>query len=166
MDAASDGSPARFAADVMLGRLTRWLRVLGHDVAYGPHLRRRTLLRCARAERRLVLTRDRALRREHPLPPTLFVASDRVGEQLAQVAAAVPLGGAAFLGRCLRCNRPLEALDRDAARPLVPAWVWETQPEIRRCPACQRCYWPATHEARMRAELEAFGLSDLVERDR
>lgn len=166
MRVAADGSPARFAADVMLGRLARWLRVLGHDVAWGPHLRRRTLLRCARADHRIVLTRDGGLRREHPLPPTLFVASDRIGEQLRQVAAAVPLGGADFLGRCLRCNRPLEPVEREAVREQVPPWVFATQPDIRRCPGCRRCYWPATHRTRMRAELAAFGLGNLVEQDR
>ena len=45
MEARTSG--AAFAVDKMLGRLARWLRILGHDVAYGPHLRGRTLERCA-----------------------------------------------------------------------------------------------------------------------
>src|SRR5689334_24447053 len=55
----------RFAVDRMLGRLARWLRVLGHDVAYGSHLGGRTLLDCARREGRLLLTRDTRLVRGH-----------------------------------------------------------------------------------------------------
>ena len=104
---APAGTLAAFAVDKMLGRLARWLRILGHDVAYGPHLSGRTLVDCARRERRLLLTRDTRLLRDPDLPPHIFVASDHFREQLRQVADAVPLGGA-FLHRCLDCNRALE----------------------------------------------------------
>src|SRR3990172_7624508 len=86
----------RFAVDHMLGRLARWLRILGHDVAYGPHLRGRTLAACARRERRLLVTRDTRLRRDPQLPPHVFVTSDDFREQLRQVAATVPVTGGPF----------------------------------------------------------------------
>src|SRR5262245_36922355 len=114
--AGPDGlAPARtrFAVDKMLGRLARWLRILGHDVAYGPHLSGRTLVDQARHEQRLLLTRDTRLLRDPHLPPHLFIASDHFRDQLRQVAAAVPLG-AGFLHRCLDCNRPLESVSREA----------------------------------------------------
>ncbi|MBI1993814.1 MAG: hypothetical protein HYS67_05255, partial [Deltaproteobacteria bacterium] len=56
----------KFAADRMLGRLARWLRVIGQDVAYGPHLSGYGLIRAARREGRLILTRDRALAKKSP----------------------------------------------------------------------------------------------------
>ena len=155
------GSPdarVHFAVDAMLGRLARWLRILGHDVAYGPHLRRRTLLACARQEGRLVLTRDTRLVRERNLPPHLFIVSDHFREQLHQVAETVPLGGDTFLGRCLDCNRPLETVPRERAEGQVPMYVWATQAEFHRCGGCGRLYWPATHHAHMRQELAAAGL--------
>ncbi|MCW5892343.1 MAG: Mut7-C RNAse domain-containing protein [bacterium] len=160
------GPPATFAVDRMLGRLARWLRVLGHDVAYGPHLRGRSLLRLARAEHRWVLTRDTRLRRETPLPPLVFIASDHLREQLQQVAAAVSLDGRDFLRRCLLCNRLVEPIARDQARARVPDYVWQTQATFHACPRCGRLYWSATHRTRMRAELEALGLGGLVEQDR
>lgn len=160
------GSPATFAVDAMLGRLARWLRVLGHDAAYGPHLRGRTLLRLARAERRWVLTRDTRLRREAPLPPLVFVTSDHLREQLRQVAAAVPLDGRDFLRRCVACNRLVEPVAPDAVRERVPPYVLATQRAFHVCPGCRRVYWSATHRTRIRAELEALGLGDLVEQDR
>lgn len=155
----SPDAPVRFAVDAMLGRLARWLRILGHDVAYGRHLRRRTLLACARQEGRLLLTRDTRLVRERNIPPHLFVTSDHFREQLRQVAAAVALRTDAFLGRCLDCNRPLVTVARERAEGKVPAYVWATQEEFHRCDGCGRLYWPATHHDHMRRELAAAGLA-------
>jgi uncharacterized protein with PIN domain len=157
--AGSEGSPAlpTFAVDTMLGRLARWLRVLGHDVAYGRHLRGRPLVDCARREGRLLLTRDTRLVRARDLPPYLLVASDQFREQLRQVAAVAPLGGA-FLARCLECNRLLEPAAPAEAAGRVPAHVLASQTALRRCGGCRRVYWPATHHARMRDELAALGL--------
>lgn len=151
-------APAAFAVDKMLGRLARWLRILGHDVAYGPHLSGRTLVECARTERRLLVTRDTRLLRDPHLPPHVFIASDHFREQLRQLAGVVPLGGA-FLRRCLDCNRTLETVAREAIRARVPAYVFATQEHFQRCPHCGRLYWPATHRDHMLAELGALGLA-------
>jgi hypothetical protein len=148
----------RFAVDRMLGRLARWLRVLGHDVAYGSHLGGRTLVACARREHRLLLTRDTRLLRDPHLPPHLFVTSDDFRAQLRQVAAAVPIAAAAPFARCLDCNRVLEPAPRDAARERVPAYVFDTTAEFLSCPHCHRLYWPATHRDHMRRELAGLGL--------
>jgi uncharacterized protein with PIN domain len=152
------GEGERFAVDRMLGRLARWLRILGHDVAYGPHLRGRSLADCARREHRLLLTRDTRLLRDPELPPHLFIRSDHFREQIREVAASVPLATAPFLSRCLGCNRSLEEIGRDAVRDRVPPYVWETASRFLRCPRCDRLYWPATHRTHMLRELAALGL--------
>ena len=122
----------RFAVDRMLGRLARWLRVLGHDVAYGPHLGGRGLVACARRERRLLLTRDTRLVRDPELPPHVFLSSDDFRLQLRQLAAVVPIDGGAAFGRCLECNRVLADVPRAQVRDRVPPFVWETAPRL--CP--------------------------------
>jgi len=152
-------APPRFVADRMLGRLARWLRILGHDVAYGSHLGGHTLVACARRERRLLLTRDTRLRRDAQLPPALFLHSDHFREQLREVAAAVPLHGAPLLGRCLDCNRPLLEVPRETARERVPPYVWTTQERFLGCAGCGRLYWGATHRAHILSELGALGLA-------
>jgi len=146
-----------FAVDAMLGRLARWLRILGHDVAYGPHLRRAALVGCARRERRLLLTRDTRLLRDPELPPHLFIASDHFREQLGEVAAVVPLGGG-LLRRCLDCNEPLADAARDTVAAEVPPYVFATQMRFWRCPRCRHLYWAATHRTRIREELSRLGL--------
>ncbi|MFQ5904743.1 MAG: Mut7-C RNAse domain-containing protein, partial [Candidatus Binatia bacterium] len=77
----------RFVADKMLGRLAKWLRIIGQDVAYGPHLSGYGLIRTARREGRLILTRDRGVTRRSP-PEYLLIQSDQFREQLKQVIHA------------------------------------------------------------------------------
>ena len=153
-------APVAFAVDVMLGRLARWLRIIGHDVAYGPHLHGPGLVAAARAEGRLILTRDTQLVRDPNLPPHLFLRSDRFRDQLREVAATVPLARGASFTRCVECNAALRDVPRDSVQGRVPPYVLETQERFWTCPACHRVYWPATHHARMRAELVALGLGE------
>jgi len=147
----------RFAVDRMLGRLARWLRILGHDVSYGSGLGGRALLAHARREGRMVLTRDTRLCAAYA-GPHLFLASDDFRVQLREVAAAVPLLPARRFTRCLECNCALEEAPRAAAERRVPPFVWHTQDRFLRCPGCDRFYWPATHRTNMLHELAALGL--------
>ena len=55
-------SAPKFAADRMLARLARWLRLLGADVLFDPSVGGAELLARARSEGRVTLTRDKRLR--------------------------------------------------------------------------------------------------------
>jgi len=148
----------RFAADRMLGRLAKWLRLVGVDTLYGSQWSGAALVRVARTEQRVVLTRDRRLRRVAEPPPMLFIDSDHFREQLRQVLSAYDIDPyARLLTRCARCNAPLQPLPKAAAASRVPAYVFATQPDFVGCPRCHRIYWPATHGERVRAELARIG---------
>ncbi len=66
------------------------------------------------------------------------------------------LSGAAVQGlapfsRCLHCNGRLEAVEKSevlaplAAEPLTLRYY----DDFRRCPGCQRIYWPGTHTQKL-----------------
>lgn len=148
----------KFAADRMLGKLAKWLRVLGQDVIYGEHLTGWGLIRAARAEGRLILTRDRRLKQKQP-PPYLLMASDDYREQLKQVLESC--GGQIVMApfsRCLVCNASLEQKAKESVRACVPPYVFATQERFSWCPACRRIYWPATHQGKMLEELKKLGV--------
>lgn len=149
----NSGRELKFAADRMLGRLVKWLRIMGHDVIYGQHLSGYGLIRAARKENRLILTRDRSLRMKQP-PDFLFIESDRYPEQVRQVIRACRLRPSAHrFRRCLECNSTLEARSKDLVQKIVPPYVFSTQEKFSWCPECRRVYWPATHHQRMLEEL-------------
>ncbi len=144
----------RFVADAMLGRLARWLRVLGYDTLYLPDVDDAGLARLARAEDRILLTRDRELARRRGLRVVLL-HDDQIDGQLAEVAQALHLSANEAFSRCIQCNVVLEELDREQARPLVPPFVYSSQLRFRRCPQCGRVYWRGTHWAHMVETIES-----------
>ena len=155
---APTSEQVKFAADRMLGRLARWLRVIGQDVIYGRHLSGYGLIHAARAENRLILTRDRGLKLKQP-PKYIFIASDDYREQLRQVIRECGLRvGAARFTRCLTCNSVLQAKPKDSVETLVPPYVYATQEKFFWCPECRRVYWPATHHQKMLEELKKIGV--------
>lgn len=144
----------KFAVDRMLGKLAKWLRVIGYDVIYGQHLSGYGLIRAARAENRLILTRDRGLPKKQP-PDFLFIESNYYREQVRQVMRACglrPLDRA--FTRCLECNIVLEPRSKAAVENTVPPYVFATQKNFSWCPKCRRIYWPATHHQSMLEELK------------
>ncbi len=148
----------RFAADRMLGRLARWLRVIGQDVIYGRHLSGYGLIHAARAENRLILTRDRGLKQKQP-PEFIFIDSDDYREQLRQVIRECGLrAGDALFSRCLECNAVLQARSKESVETLVPPYVFASQEKFFWCPQCRRVYWPATHHKKMLEELKKFDI--------
>ena len=156
--AAPPSELLRFAADRMLGRLARWLRVLGQDVIYGRHLSGYGLIHAARAEGRLILTRDRGLKQKQP-PKFIFIGSNDYREQLRQVIRECDLrAGDTLFTRCLECNAVLQPKTKDSIETLVPPYVFSTQEMFFWCSQCRRVYWPATHHQKMAEELRTIGI--------
>lgn len=158
---STSNAEVKFAADRMLGRLARWLRVIGQDVIYGPHLSGRGLIRAARADDRLILTRDRRLKQKQP-PPYLLIESDRCREQLRQVVrdCGLAIAEEKLFSRCLECNTVLQPKPKETVAGLVPPYVLSTQERFFSCPTCRRIYWRATHHQRMLDQLREWELGD------
>ena len=147
--AVPEGAP-RFIADAMLGRLARWLRIMGFDTAYSERISDADLVRRSLTERRVLLTRDRALPEEWRVASYHLVASERGVEQLREVVEAFDLGRHLELfSRCSVCNAPLAGVRREAVRAEVPERVFSIGRDFRRCPGCDKIYWRGSHTDRM-----------------
>ncbi len=151
----------KFLADNMLGRLATWLRLVGYDTAYLPNADDPELARVARAEDRVLLTRDVELTHRRGVR-TLLVESEQVEKQLSQVLHTFGLGVRQAFSRCAVCNIPLEPVDKSEVENDIPPYVRTTQDQFRRCPQCRRVYWRGTHWAHMIAQIEdALGSRDV-----
>lgn len=153
----------RFLADEMLGRLVRWLRLLGHDAAYARDAKDTEILARARAEGRILLTRDVQLAQRAAADPGSLLVQSRVPrEQLAEISAAFAGGfaDASPLSRCSVCNVALVDASRDEVD--VPPAVAAAHDAFRRCPACGRAYWEGTHVEEIRRRLLGVPSSDGV----
>jgi uncharacterized protein with PIN domain len=140
----------RFFADAMLGRLARWLRLLGFDCAYEREIPDAELVRRAVDEERIVLTRDRALPEEWRIPGILVLASEALREQLREVLARFALAPEIRLfSRCNVCNLPLRAAPRSEVGARVPPRVLAAREAFAECPGCRRVFWQASHTQRI-----------------
>jgi len=141
----------RFAADRMLARLARWLRLCGVDVIFDPKMSGSELLIAARREGRIVLTRDKRLR---TAADVLYFSSQQFREQLREVLQrfAIDPHRAAFT-RCSRCNSLLNEVSRESVAAKVPHYVYASQSRFSECPGCGRIYWRATHPDRIMTEI-------------
>jgi hypothetical protein len=148
--------------DSMLGRLARWLRLLGYDAAYERDADDLHLAHRARAEGRILLTRDHALAARRGLKSVL-ITSQKLEEQIEQVREVLGPPPEPALSRCNRCNVPLRAVSREEVAERVPPYVLRTHDAFRRCPECGRVYWAGTHLEHMSEQVDA--VAELLNKD-
>lgn len=144
----------RFVADVHLGKLARHLRMAGFDTLCDPAWDDARIVAAARADRRTILTRDKAMLRRGDVERGYFVRATGSEAQLAEVIGALQLEARlAPFTRCRECNTPLEEADAAAVAERVPARIAALYDRFKRCDGCGRVYWEGSHYQRMRAIL-------------
>ena len=109
----------RFIVDFNVGRLARWLRIMGHDVLFVPESEDAELVRLAQREGRAIITRDKLVMRRRAIASgrlsALLIRSERLDEQLRQVVEAYGLDAAEVSRVAWSATSPLQAVEREAA---------------------------------------------------
>lgn len=146
----------KFICDDMVGRLAKWLRILGYDTTYfrGEDAQ---LAAISRAEERIVLTRDAKLPQQRVLKNCLVLKSDEVFEQLKEVLQhfkLLPIQIDQTFSRCLICNTLVIKLSKDEVKSQVPDYVYQTKNQFHQCPQCKKIFWTGTHVEKTRKRLE------------
>jgi len=136
----------KFIATTELGRLSKWLRILGYDVAYETSNQKAKISLKSLREDRIILTRNL-----HFFKPTshkvLFVKSTNYKDQLKQVIKDLNLkiNKDNMFIRCVMCNEYLREIAKDRVKDKVPPYVFKTHNDFMQCKECQRIYWSGTH---------------------
>ncbi len=146
---------SRFVADVHLGKLARYLRLLGFDTRYDNDLDDPTIAEIGRSEKRIVLTRDRGLLKRNAVTHGYWVRSRRPREQLVEVVRSIDLGRRLRpFSRCLSCNGSLADAPKESIQALVPEGVLSSFDRFLKCEHCQQVYWAGSHYRRLEAIVE------------
>jgi uncharacterized protein with PIN domain len=135
----------KFIADVMLGRLARFMRFAGYDVEYDSKATDDFLFQ--RARYKTLLTRDRELARRASKRKVYFVQTTGAENQLEEIQKQFPLKNTS--PRCLLCNRSIVRVAKKKISHLVPPFVYRTQERFFRCKCCNQIYWKGTHFDRL-----------------
>ena len=146
----------------MVGKLARWLRLLGFDVSYYSKIEDARLIELAEKENRIILTRDhelinKARKRKSLQERVLLIESERWEEQVEQVLDHFKLREEINSNsRCLDCNAQLKTLPKSRAKNLVPPFVYEQASVFVLCPGCGRVFWKGSHFRDMDKKLRRF----------
>ncbi len=146
----------KFLADRMLGKLAKELRMLGYDTAYYRGEEAYPLIKLAREEDRVILTRNSKLfpkRPEDRIVQVMEVKSSLQLKELLQKRVISLKEGVPF-SRCLLCNLPLDEIPRDEAEGKVPDFIFYQQKTFSRCPQCLRIYWQGSHQDHMLTKVD------------
>jgi uncharacterized protein with PIN domain len=155
----------RFMVDHNVGKLVKWLRMMGYDTLFFNGSDDSDMVKQALAEGRIILTRDTEIMKRRVVTKgqlsAILLDSEEPEQQTRQVIDRLDLD-CKFrpFTLCLECNRTLEERSPNEVRGRVPPYVYKTQRQYMECPACHRIYWRGTHWEAMTRMLEKLGEDD------
>ncbi len=150
----------RFLADAMLGKLARWLRMMGYDTlcAADMPVDDDDLLNIALDEDRILLTMDRELysRAADAGVRAVLVQSKDIAEQLAQLVreVGIELRETPSTMFCPSCNGRLVEVSKREVVGLVPGTVMDTHQKFWICQSCGQVYWEGRHWKKIRETVQ------------
>jgi uncharacterized protein with PIN domain len=146
-----------FVVDCMLGKLAKWLKILGFDAVFFSKIEDDDLLEIARNEDRILLTRDMGLIEKSKKVKSLFIESENWRTQVEQVLDHFDLwNDIQPNSRCIECNVRIKDLPSEKAKNLVTPFVFENADTFALCPDCGRVFWRGTHLKDMETKIEDF----------
>ncbi len=148
-----------FIVDHNVGKLARWLRMMGHDSVFFTGEDDATMVKQALAEGRILLTRDTGIMQRKIVATgrvrAVLLATEEPEKQMLQLLSVLDIRNEARpFTLCLECNQPLNPSSPEDVNARVPAYVFKTQSHYMACPACGRVYWRGTHWLAMLRKLE------------
>jgi uncharacterized protein with PIN domain len=140
----------KFIADVHLGKLTRYLRMMGFDVLYKSNFDDKEIVNLSLTEMRAILTKDRGILKRSEVTHGYWVRSTKIKEQVIEVIKRFDLKNIIKeFSRCITCNSVLKPISKNEIIDDLPPKVSKSQESFSRCPACKKNYWEGTHHQKM-----------------
>jgi uncharacterized protein with PIN domain len=144
----------RFILDSMLGKLARFLRIMGYDSLYFKDAEDSFLIYIALEEGdRILLTKDVKLIEEanRLKIKAKLIRSNHVEEQLKELEELISfrMGNS----RCPICNGYLYRVEKEEIQGEIPDFVWYTNNEFYRCTNCKKIYWKGSHIPKLKERI-------------
>jgi uncharacterized protein with PIN domain len=155
----------KFIVDNNVGKLAKWLRIMGYDALFFNGSNDSRMVAIALAEERVILTRDTQIMKRRVVTSgrlkAILIQSDKPEPQMHQVIDSLHLD-CRFkpFAICLECNQPLVEKSKQQVKDLVPPYVFQTQNQYMECPNCHRIYWRGTHWQRMNKKLRKWSTGE------
>jgi len=145
----------KFSVSPPLGKLAKWLRILGYDCHYpvvldNTDISSDTADDCVVPDDRIYIVRNHTFRGH----PVIFLDHNCWEDQLWLLNLLLPIyENRCSFTRCIDCNHPIETVSRDEVSDLVPEYICNIHTEFTRCPECNKLLWPGSHRDNMRGSI-------------
>ncbi len=154
----------KFVVDCMLGTLARWLRLLGFDTLYFQNADDEFLVNLARAENRILITRDKGIL----YPNSIVLDLEPLTNQIARIMNLLGVNKVVLnplLSRCPHCNSKIKAVSPTSVVDIVPEKVASNFDEFFACsnPSCKQVYWKGSHWKNMLVRISE--INSLLQKD-
>ncbi|MCK5027974.1 MAG: Mut7-C RNAse domain-containing protein [Candidatus Pacebacteria bacterium] len=148
-----DALKPKFLLTENLNRLAKWLRMLGYDAAIYKSISFHNMIRLAKKERRIILTRSNKQAKSNLKFSRILIKADNHLEQIKELKEVITFNEQYTFLRCLLCNKLLYGISREKVKDLVPEFIYENQTDFKVCRKCGKIYWHGTHYKAMLMEL-------------
>jgi uncharacterized protein len=149
----------KFIVDTNVGKLAKWLRMLGFDTSFFTGKQDAEIISQALKDNRILLTRDTHLMEwgvvRDGRVQALLVKSDDPDAQVLQVICELDIKEFPKpFSLCIVCNFPMVEVTKSEIQGIVPPYVLQTQDEFTTCPICHRVFWRGTHWTAMMKRID------------
>ncbi|MFB5635172.1 MAG: Mut7-C RNAse domain-containing protein [Nitrosopumilus sp.] len=152
-----------FLVDAMLGNIARKLQIFGYDSEYKSNIDDLELIKKAKSEQRIIISKDRELiiKAKKQGIISVHITKENEIEQFLEILEQIPLELDAVSGdraRCTKCNSPTSQIDKSKISDKIPQKVSEFNDKFWKCNNCDQIYWEGTHIKKMQEFLEKIKL--------
>ncbi len=151
----------KFIIDINVGKLARWLRMMGYDAILFNESDDGLMVKKAIAQGRIIITKDSEFMKRRAVRcgrvKAVLVSGDDPEKQMKTLIESLDLAKSLHpFTRCLECNSVLINKEKGQIKDEVPPRVLEKQDQYMECPHCHRIYWRGTHWQDMSRKLQLF----------
>lgn len=141
----------KFILDIHLGRLAKYMRMLGFDTLYRFNFSEEEIISVSLNEKRAILTRSSGLLKHKKITHGYRLRNTNPKKQLKEVIERFQLSGLIKeLTRCLVCNSVIEKMDKSQVEDRLPDKVKEWHNKFYFCEKCNKVYWKGSHYLKMK----------------
>ena len=151
----------KFVADVHLGKLVKYLRLLGFDTVYDKDLDDNKIIDISISDHRIILTRDLGILKNKKNTHGYWIRCTDPQKQVYEVVDKFSLKNLFKpFSRCLECNSMVIDIPKDEISDRLLPKTRKYYKKFQVCPECQRIYWKGSHYEKMKQFVESFNLSE------
>lgn len=137
---------SKFIADINLGNIAKYMRVLGFDLFFDPRLSPREIIEISKRDHRIILTESRKLLKFKDVSHGIFLRPGTTAQKIKRIIDYLDIKDKVDpFTRCLRCNSLLEAVAKEKILDRIPPKAKAYCDRFVLCRTCDKIYWKGTH---------------------